>query len=63
MEGLRTLAHENIQRFIIECIMWNIQDVPLFSVQTLPVYCVSKNETKILITLYQEVLTKYETCI
>lgn len=52
MEELRTLAHENIQRFIIECIMWNIQDVPLFSVQILPVYCVGKNETKILINFY-----------
>lgn len=52
MEGLRTLAHENIQRFTIEYIMWNIQDVPLFSVQTLPAYCVGKNETKILINLY-----------
>lgn len=49
---MRTLAHENIQRLTIEYIMWNIQDVPLFSVQTLPVYCVDKNEIKILINLY-----------
>lgn len=52
MEGLRTLVHENGQRLTIEHIMWNIQDVPLFSVQTLPVYCAGKNETKILINLY-----------
>lgn len=49
---MRTLAHENIQRLTMEYIMRNIQDVPLFSVQTLPVYCVDKNEIKILINLY-----------
>lgn len=49
---MRTLTHENIQRLTIEYIIRNIQDVPLFSVQILPVYCVDKNETKILINLY-----------